>query len=236
MTSRYDRQKLIFGDEGQKKLSEATVGIIGCGGLGSSVITALASAGVGTLVLIDGDHPDITNLNRQFVYREGQKESKVDIASIWIRSLNPDCSVICHPKDLDADNAKEFLSRCDILVDCLDSIPARKILNKYSVDSNKILVHGGVCGYQGQVTVVVPNVTPCLECILKTVNNFNIPMPSVGAAVSEIGSAEALEVIKLITGVGETLIGKLLVADMESNFYEVVELQKDPTCRICGIH
>lgn len=235
MTSRYDRQLPIFGEEGQDRLRTSTVGVIGCGGLGSTVITALSSAGVGRLVLVDRDSPDESNLNRQFIYRSGQTGRKADIAGRWAVSVNPDVSVVSHPLELTDGNCAGILSGCDVLVDCLDTVAARRMLNRYAVSSGKILVHAGVSGFQGQVTVVVPGRTPCLECILNDIGTVSV-QPAVGCAVSFIGSAEAAEAVKMITGTGEPLAGRLLVADLEHNHFETVDLKRRPACPVCGVH
>jgi molybdopterin/thiamine biosynthesis adenylyltransferase len=233
MTSRYERQLIIFGDEGQKKLKDAKVGVVGCGGLGTNVLTALASAGVGHLTIADGDVPAISNLNRQFIYREGQERKKAELMKEWLTSINPDITVEHHTVKVTPENADAILGKSDIIVDCLDNFPARRQINEYAVKSRKTLVHAGVVGYHGQVTVVIPGKTPCLECILKAVEKRPI-LPSIGAVVSFIGAAEAAEVIKLITGTGEPLIGKLFVADLKTNEFEVLDLIKDPNCKVCG--
>ncbi|MDR3205563.1 MAG: HesA/MoeB/ThiF family protein [Candidatus Methanoplasma sp.] len=233
MNQRYERQLIIFGEDGQKKLSDARVGVVGCGGLGTNVLTALASAGVGHLVIADGDVPAPSNLNRQFIYRMGQERKKAELMAEWLASVNPNIDVRFHPEKVTTDNAEAVLGGSDILVDCLDNIPARKEISRYAVRSGKTLVHAGVIGFHGQVTVVVPGKTPCLDCLLKAVEKRPV-LPSVGAAVSFIGAAEAAEVIKLITGVGEPLIGKLFTADLTSNSFEVVDVARDVQCPICS--
>jgi len=232
MESRYDRQLPIIGEEGQDKLESAVVGIIGCGGLGTNVATALASAGIGELVLMDGDSPSLTNLNRQYVYRENQTSNKSALLAYWLSSVNPDVSVHSIPEYLTEDNS-DLLDRCDILIDCLDSISARKVLNRYAMATRKKLIHGGVSGMQGQVTVMIPGTTPCLECILK-INAKGHVLPSICPAVMTIGAIEAMEAIKVITGVGEPLTGKLLVIDLESEYHETIDLHKNPRCAVCG--
>ncbi|MDR0887881.1 MAG: HesA/MoeB/ThiF family protein [Candidatus Methanoplasma sp.] len=232
-SSRYERQLIILGDEGQKKLKDAKVGVVGCGGLGTNVLTALASAGVGHLTIADGDVPAVSNLNRQFIYREGQERKKSELMKEWLTSINPDITVENYTVKVTPENAEEILGKSDIIVDCLDNFPARRQINEYAVKSGKTLVHAGVVGYHGQVTVVVPGKTPCLECILKAVEKRPI-LPSIGAVVSFIGAAEAAEVIKIITGTGEPLIGKLFVADLRTNEFEVLDLVKDQNCKVCG--
>ncbi|UAL07236.1 MAG: HesA/MoeB/ThiF family protein [Candidatus Methanogranum gryphiswaldense] len=231
MSSRYDRQLPLVGEEGMKRITNATVGVIGCGGLGTHVITALSSAGIGKLVIFDGDSPDITNLNRQFVYHEGQNGKKADIMRYWIMSVNPSVKVEVHAELLTDSNAS-MLSECDILVDCLDNMESRKVLNRYAVKSGKTLIHGGVASMCGQVTVVIPGKTPCLECIIS--DRKREINPTISAAVAFIGSIEAMEVLKIIAGMGEPLAGKILTVDLGNNVFEVTDICKRPSCKVCG--
>ncbi|MFA6805532.1 MAG: HesA/MoeB/ThiF family protein [Candidatus Methanomethylophilaceae archaeon] len=231
MNPRYSRQEEVFGVKGQSRIEKSTVGIIGCGGLGTYVATELASAGIGRLVLIDGDSPDITNLNRQFVYRDGDQEKKAILLARWIKDLNPDVFVEPHPVFINDWNT-DVLDDCEILVDCLDSVASRRVLNDYALKSGATVVHGGVSGMCGQVTVMVPGKTPCLECILKGDDGDN--NPSVSSAVAFIASVQANEVLKIASGIGKTLEGKILVADLEMGEVEVTPVSKDPTCSACS--
>jgi len=231
MSTRYDRQMPLVGEEGMRRIMNTTVGVIGCGGLGTTVITSLSSAGIGKLVIFDGDTPDVTNLNRQFVYHEGQKGNKAEIMRYWIMSVNPSVKVEAHPERLTEENS-HLLSKCDILVDCLDNIESRKVLNAYAVKSGKILVHGGVAAMCGQVTVVVPGKTPCLECMIgdrkREIN------PTISSAVMFIATLEAMEVLKIAAGIGEPLAGKMLTVDLGSNVFEVDDVCRRPSCKVCG--
>ncbi len=236
MSTRYDRQIPLFGKDGQDALAHAVVGVAGCGGLGTSVVTSLASAGVGTLIIADGDIPDITNLNRQFVYREGQEENKSELLAQWAMEVNPDISAVPFPEHLNECNTEAVFGECSIIVDCLDRMETRLMLNRFAVKSGKMLVHGGVSGYTGQVTVVVPGTTPCLECLYGEVKDTSgdVPTPSVGAMVSQIASAEALQVIQIITGTGSPLIGKLFTADMEVPEVCICGISRKDSCPVCG--
>ncbi len=230
MATRYDRQASLIGDEGQRLLSEATVGIAGCGGLGTNVATALASAGIGAMVLADGDVPDITNLNRQYAFREHDGRNKADLLAEWVRSINPSVEATVFDRFLDEDNIGVF-GECDVLVDCLDDADSRKILNRYALSKGKTLVHGGVNGFFGQVTVVIPGRTACLECILPGSDRRHVP--SISPAVSMIGSIEASEVIKAVTGHGEPLAGRLWFVDMNDCSSETVPVRRKPGCPAC---
>ena len=224
MPSRYDRQILLFGEEGQKKLSEAKVGIAGCGGLGTVVVTNLASAGIGSMIIADKDVPDITNLNRQFVYREGDTESKADLLSQWACDLNPEVAVDYYEGELNEFTLPALFEDCDILVDCLDNMETRKLLNAFSQETGKVLVHAGVTGYTGQVSVIVPGKTPDLEGIYRYVKAPEGIPPSLGSMVSLIGSLESTQVVQIITGTGSPLVEKLAVVDLQNGSMEIIDL------------
>lgn len=234
MPTRYDRQVPLIGEEGQRRLSESVVGIAGCGGLGTTVVTNLASAGVGHLVIADGDVPDVTNLNRQFVYREGSEDEKSVLLAQWAREVNPGVDVTSFPERLTDGNIGSVLGKCGILVDCLDSLDARRLLNRYAVRSGKTLVHAGVTGYTGQATVVVPGRTPCLECLYRGVRVPPSAPPSLGAMVTHLASLEALQVVQIVTGTGSPLVGKMEVVDMSVPDVSIVPVERDPSCPVCS--
>ena len=224
--SRYSRQIPLFGEEGQEKLRKAKVGVAGCGGLGTTLLTNLASAGVGTLVIADVDVPDVSNLNRQFVYREGETEHKAELLKTWLTSVNPEIKVVTFCSTLNEENIDDVFRDCDILVDCLDRISTRKILSRCAVRTGKPLVHAGVTGFTGQLTVVIPGKTPDLEQIYDKVSDApaGTVIPSVGSMVSTIASLEATQVIQLITSTGSPFIGKMLLIDLDCGSIEVIDL------------
>lgn len=227
MATRYDRQLPLWGEGGQRRLKDAVVGVAGCGGLGTTLLTNLASAGVGHLVIADGDVPDITNLNRQFVYREGQGDKKAVILRDWLLSVNPEIEVTVFTERLDSGNMPKVYGGCDMLVDCLDRIDTRKILNGYALSSGKTLVHAGVAGFTGQLTVVVPGSTPGLDDIYRNVRDAppGTVTPSVGSMVSTMASMEATQVIQLITGKGSPFIGRMLFVDLQNGTFDVADLR-----------
>jgi molybdopterin/thiamine biosynthesis adenylyltransferase len=231
---RYSRQIPVLGGEGQDRIRSSTVGIAGLGGLGVGAVTALASAGVGHLVLADGDVPSESGLNRQFIYSPGETRTKAEAAAEWAAGLNPDCEVSFHPEMVDDRNAEGIFAGCDVLVDCLDNLASRFCMNRLSLASGMPLVHGGAEGLFGQVTVVVPGRTPCLECILRS-GGADRMIPSVGSAVSVISGIQATEVLKLVSGRGDTLAGRLLTADLGSNDYRVTSVRRDPLCPACRL-
>ncbi len=231
---RHDRQMRVFGEDGQRRMAEAVVGIIGCGGLGTNVATALTVAGVGRLVLMDPDRPEITNLNRQYVYCDRLDESrpKAELLAEWVRSRDASVEVEAHATAFSRET-QYLLDDCDILVDCLDTMAGRMELNRYSVESGKPLVHGGIDGFIGQLAVCIPGRTPCLHCMMGSVPERRGKPVSIGAVVSTVGSMEAAEVLKLITGREETA-GSFLSMDLESWRFQRIAFERDPACPVCG--
>ena len=230
--SRFERQLPIFGEDGQRRIMEAKVGVAGCGGLGVNVITALAEAGVCRYVLCDHDVPDVTNLNRQFIYSAGDPRPKSVISAEWILALNPaaDVEAICEP--VTADNGDMFAG-CDVIVDCLDSFEARMALNDHSQKLGIPLVHAGISGLNGQIYVSIPGRTPCLRCVLGTARDPEGPVPSVGAAVATLAGMEALEVLKVITGLGSACEGALVTVDLVTMSVERTGFEADDGCPSC---
>ena len=231
---RHDRQMRVFGEDGQNKIAGAVVGIVGCGGLGTNVATALTVAGVGRLVLMDPDRPEITNLNRQYVYcdRLDEGRPKAEILAEWVRSRDPSVDAESHAVAFSRET-QGLLDDCDVLVDCLDSISGRMELNRYAVESGKPLVHGGIDGFIGQLAVCIPGRTSCLFCMMGNVPDQKAAPASIGAVVSTVGSMEAAEVLKLITGREETA-GSFLSMDLESWRFQRIAFERDPACPVCG--
>ncbi len=224
MSTRYDRQIPLIGEEGQEKLRSARVGIAGCGGLGNIVATDLAAAGVGHLKLVDGDKPDVTNLNRQFVFREGDKRGKADLLAAWVRDLNSDVDVdFCSEWIMDL-TVDRLFKDCDVIVDCLDDMASRMVLDRYACDTGKALVHAGVSGFNAQVTVVIPGKTQTLRNIYEKVRVDEKSVPSLSAMVTMVGSVEALQVIQVVTGTGSPLVGRMMVIDMQTGSVDYVDL------------
>jgi molybdopterin/thiamine biosynthesis adenylyltransferase len=209
---RFERQLPVFGEEGQQRIMGAVVGIVGCGGLGVNVITQLCMAGVSHFILCDHQMPELTNLNRQFIYSAGDFRPKSVISAEWILALNPGAEVQANSEPLTEMNGDLFMG-CDILVDCLDNFESRMVLSDLAERMNVPLVHGGVNGLDGQIAVCVPGRTPSLRDMIGTMG-FKGTVPSVGAAVSTIASMEALEVLKIISGIGTENEGRLITLNM----------------------
>nr|WP_319538365.1 HesA/MoeB/ThiF family protein [uncultured Methanospirillum sp.] len=235
-TTRYTRQLPLFGKEGQIKLADATVFIAGAGGLGSPVATYLAVAGVGELIIADDDLVQESNLNRQFLHVNrniGMK--KVYSAAETLSALNPDITLTAIPERITPETIKGMTKDADILVDATDNFATRYLLNEASLDAEIPLVHGAVEGFSGQMTTVIPGETPCLECL------FPHPPPEretpvIGATAGVIGSLQAMEVIKYITGSGRLLAGRLLIWDGLSGRTEYLSLSPRQDCNVCQKH
>ncbi|MCD6525046.1 MAG: ThiF family adenylyltransferase [Thermococcus sp.] len=223
---RYDRQIMIIGTEGQERLKESTVAVVGVGGLGSPVSFYLTAAGVGKLILVDSENPELSNLNRQILHWEEDlgKRPKAMSAKWKLERFNSDVEIIAKPIKLDRANIDEVLGEADIIVDCLDNFETRFLLDEYSQRTGKPLVHGAIEGTYGQVTTIVPGKTKTLREIFPRVKGRKEKFPIIGATAGVVGSIQAMEVVKLITGLGEPLLNKLLILDLAHNIYEIVEL------------
>ncbi len=234
--TRYHRQLKMdeWGPQAQKRLKEARVVVAGAGGLGSPVSLYLAAAGVGTLVLWDYDEVELSNLNRQILYTTddiGREKSAVGASHL--SRLNPAIQVQGVSTEISEETLSRHVANANVIVDCLDSMSTRFLLNRFAVAHSIPLVHGGIYGSNGQVTVVPPGGKPCIECIFAGMED-QMGVPVIGAAVGIIGSMEALEALKLITGYGKTLEGRLLICEGFGGMYQEIEIEADPKCPVCG--
>jgi molybdopterin/thiamine biosynthesis adenylyltransferase/rhodanese-related sulfurtransferase len=239
---RYSRHLLLdeVGLEGQQKLLDAKVLLLGAGGLGSPAALYLAAAGVGTLGIVDNDTVDLSNLQRQVIHsNERIGIPKVDSAEQTIRELNPDVKVVKHPVRLDASNIVEILPGYDIVVDGLDNFPTRYLLNDASVRLQIPVVSAAILGFEGQLSVFKPYDGPCYRCL------FPVPPPAelapscgangvLGVLPGTMGLLQATEVVKLILDRGEPLIGRLLMYDALAAEFTEVKVRRDPECPICS--
>ena len=239
---RYSRHLLLpeVGIEGQQKLLDAKVLLLGAGGLGSPAALYLAAAGVGTLGIVDNDTVDLSNLQRQVIHSsERIGVPKVDSAEQTIRALNPDVNVVKHPVRIDASNIMEILPGYDIVVDGLDNFPTRYLLNDATVRLQIPVVSAAILGFEGQLSVFKPYDGPCYRCL------FPVPPPAelapscgangvLGVLPGTMGLLQATEVVKLILGEGEPLIGRLLMYDALAAEFTEVKVRRDPECPICS--
>jgi adenylyltransferase/sulfurtransferase len=240
---RYSRHIILprIGGAGQRKLLEASVLCVGAGGLGSPAAMYLAAAGVGTLGILDFDRVDLTNLQRQLLHdTDDVGRPKVDSASERLAGINPNVNVVKHNAVLSSDNAFEILGHYDLIVDGTDNFPVRYLVNDATQMLGKPLVYGSIYQFDGQASVFMPGPgTPCYRCLFP-----QPPPPGSVPSCSEagvfgglpgiIGSIQAVEAIKLITGAGQPLVGRLLLFDALEMEFTTVNLRWDSGCPVCG--
>jgi sulfur-carrier protein adenylyltransferase/sulfurtransferase len=239
---RYSRHILIpeVGAEGQQKLLDAKVLLLGAGGLGSPAALYLAAAGVGTLGIVDNDEVDLSNLQRQVIHNsERVGVPKVDSAEETIKALNPDVHVEKYNLRLDASNIMDILPGYDVVVDGLDNFPTRYLLNDASVRLKIPVVSAAILGFEGQLSVFAPYEGPCYRCL------FPEPPPAelapscgangvLGVLPGTMGLLQATEAVKLIIGEGDPLIGRLMLYDALAATFQEVRVHRDPDCPICS--
>ena len=227
---RYNRNILLIGENGQKKLLSAKVLVCGCGGLGSTVIMNLAGLGIGTIGLVDDDVVEITNLNRQFIHKN-IGEDKVISAKNRILEYNSEISVNTYRIRLDDNNYEDIIKDYDIIVDCFDSYESKFLLNDLAVKTGKTLIHGGISEFFGQVTVIKPS-TPCLRCIFPDIDiKKDFSKGILRPAVSTIASIEAMEAVKQILNIGEPLENILLTYNALTNDFKKLKITKNTACK-----
>ncbi len=230
---RYKRQISLdfLGEEGMRRLQNANVVVIGAGGLGSPVLTYLGCAGVGSIKIVDLDTVDITNLNRQFFYAEEELgQAKATLAAQRIKRQNPHIQVVDICTKLTAENVDNILSEATVVVDCVDNIDTRIIVNEYCVTHDIPFVEAGIDGMYGFVTAVRKS-SPCLACMGfmdASVNKKEIPTLGVTAGI--IGGLQANECLKIILGLEDVLWGKMLQYDGFKTAFEVIDFDLDEDC------
>src|SRR4051812_29034558 len=239
---RYSRHILVpeIGLEGQTKLLEAKVLLLGAGGLGSPTALYLAAAGIGTLGIVDDDEVDLSNLQRQVIHTTDRiGVPKVDSAEETIAAINPDVDVVKHPVRLDASNVIELIEPYDIVVDGLDNFPTRSLLNDASVRLRKPVVSASILGFDGQLSVFKPYEGPCYRCL------YPVPPPAelapscgangvLGVLPGTMGLLQATEVVKLVLGQGDPLIGRLLLYEALGATFTELKVRRDSECPICS--
>jgi len=239
---RYSRHLLIpeVGLEGQQKLLDARVLLLGAGGLGSPVALYLAAAGVGTIGIVDDDEVDLSNLQRQVIHTTDRiGVPKVDSAEETMRAINPDVQVVKHKTRLDADNILELIDGWDVIVDGADNFPTRYLLNDASVRLQIPVVSASILGFDGQLSVFKPYEGPCYRCL------YPVPPPAelapscgangvLGVLPGTMGLLQATEVIKLVIGAGEPLVGRLLLYEALGATFTELKVRRDPECPICS--
>jgi sulfur-carrier protein adenylyltransferase/sulfurtransferase len=240
--NRYQRHLLLpeVGEAGQLKLLDAKVLLLGAGGLGSPAALYLAAAGVGTLGIIDMDVVDASNLQRQLLHNTDRiGERKVDSAKKTLTLLNPDVDVVTYDVRLGADNILDIFDGYDVIVDGTDNFPTRYLVNDASLIKRIPVVHGSIFRFEGQATVFNPFVGPCYRCMIPEPPPAEMAPSCAEAGVlgvlpGIIGSIQAMEAIKIILGIGETLQGRLLAYDALEESFRKFTVHRDPECPACG--
>ena len=220
----------------QERLITSRVLVMGVGGLGSGVIMNLAAIGVGQIKIVDCDVVNETDLNRQIIHKyKNIGRAKVMSAKDWIQEYNPDIKVELDKTNLNELNYFNVIDGYDIIVDCFDSYESKYMLNEIALRHKKILVHGSVQAYCGQVTTIVPDKTGCLGCVMPKPKNFNQEkLASFSPVVNTISALQAQEVLKILTGYGEPLLNKLLVFDGINSSFKVLNYSKNIICDECS--
>jgi sulfur-carrier protein adenylyltransferase/sulfurtransferase len=239
---RYSRHMLVpeIGAEGQQKMLDAKVLLLGAGGLGSPTALYLAAAGIGTIGIVDDDVVDLSNLQRQVIHTTDRIGTpKVDSAQEAMNAINPDVDVVKYKTRLDASNIMEIIEGYDVIVDGVDNFPTRYLLNDASVRLKIPVVSASILGFDGQLSVFAPYEGPCYRCL------YPVPPPAelapscgangvLGVLPGTMGLLQATEVVKLITGAGEPLIGRLLLYEALGATFTELKVRRDPDCAICS--
>jgi sulfur-carrier protein adenylyltransferase/sulfurtransferase len=239
---RYSRHFLLpeIGVEGQQKLLDAKVLLLGAGGLGAPTALYLAAAGVGQIGIVDDDTVDLSNLQRQVIHTTDRiGVPKVDSAEIAMKELNPDVNVVKYETRLDASNIMEIIEGYDVIVDGVDNFPTRYLLNDATVRLQIPVVSASILGFDGQLSVFQPYEGPCYRCL------YPVPPPAelapscgangvLGVLPGTMGLLQATEVIKLVVGAGEPLVGRLLLYEALGATFTELKVRRDPDCPVCS--
>jgi len=251
----YSRQIMMkdIGFDGQRKLAEASVLVVGCGGLGAPVLYYLTAMGIGHLGLCDGDKVALSNLNRQVLFTmDDIGKQKAQTASKRLKALNPDLKTTVYDKNMDEKSAEEIISKYDIVIDCLDNFETRFILNDVCIEAKKPLIHAGISEYYGQLMTIIPGKSPCLRCIFpngvknhpgsnRAVPSFSkrasrqrnrppvLPVPVIGPTPGVLGSMQAMEVAKYLLGQQVCSDGIVTFNGLELSL-EKVKIEPNPNC------
>jgi adenylyltransferase/sulfurtransferase len=233
---RYDRQIMIegFGEEGQEKLKRARVFIAGAGGLSAPVSTYLVAAGVGVIRIVDYERVELSNLNRQVLHWERDiGRRKVDSVTEKLKKLNQGVTIEAVAEMITEANVSQLVAGFDLIVDAMDNLETRYLLNKAALDQNIPFFHGAIYGFEGRAMTIIPGETACLRCVYRGVTAKG-KFPVIGVTPAVIGCIQATEVIKYIVGIGKLLTNRLLVYDGLNMELREFKVKKDPNCEHCG--
>jgi len=234
---RYDRQIMIkgFGEEGQEKLKRAKIVIAGGGGLGSPSSIYLAAAGIGTIRIVDHDRVELSNLNRQVLHWDNNiGRRKVVSATEKLSQLNQGVKIEAIDEMITEANVSQLVAGFDLVVDAMDNLPTRYLLNKAALEKDIPFFHGAVYGFEGRAMTIIPGKTACLECVYHGATTPEEKFPVIGVTPAIIGCIQAAEVIKYIVGMGELLTNRLLVYDGLNLKFTELKVKKDLNCKHCG--
>ena len=239
---RYSRQILMpaFDVAGQRRLKAAHVLVVGAGGLGCPVALYLGAAGIGRLTLVDDDVVELANLQRQVAFiQDDLGQSKAEVLAARVRRINPGIEVRAHPVRLDGPALTEAVAAADLVVDCSDNFATRFALNRACVGARVPLVSGAAIRGEGQLSVFDVRLahSPCYHCLYPEQGNEDLTCSEAGViapVVGLVGSAQAMEAIKVISGVGEPLVGRLLLIDALGTRFRELRVKRDPACGVCG--
>jgi len=236
----YSRQVILkeLGPKGQRKLAKSKVAVVGLGGLGTASSLYLALAGVGHIRLIDQDTVELHNLHRQVLYSPGDLHyPKVEVSAKRLRKINPLVEVEPLPENLNTNNVEKFLSGMDCVVDGLDNMRTRYLVNRACAKLRVPYVFGAAIGIEGNLSVFAPPETPCLECVFPTLDDSNLLTCDVrgvlGTTPGIIGTMQAMETIKVLTGIGSALKGKLMICDFSDVYFTTIDVFKRENCPAC---
>jgi len=234
---RYGRQIMHpnLGENGQLKLKNSHVVVAGIGGLGTPACLYLAAAGIGHMTLIDCDRVQLSNLNRQILFFEDEiGEKKPFVALQKLQKFNSSIEFTPLFRDIKKDNVKDIIDGADVVIDAMDNLKTRFILNEACVDLGVPFIHGGVFGLFGEITTIIPGETPCFACIMPKIPRRKKTFPVFGVTPALVAALQVTEAIKLLAGFGHLLKGKMLYINGEKMDFALANLIKNPDCIICG--
>lgn len=233
---RYDRQILLpgVGREGQEKLKKAKVFLAGAGGLGSPAAYYLAAAGIGTIVIADNDVVELSNLNRQILHwEENIGKKKTDSSAAKLTGFNTGITIKAVSETIDDSTVERLVGDADVIVDAMDNLPTRYLLNKTAISKGIPFIHGAVYGFEGRAMTVLPGESACLNCLYHGAEVPKTKFPVIGVTPAVIGCIEATEVIKYLLGMGELLTNRLLNYDGLAMKFNEFKISRDPDCPVC---
>jgi molybdopterin/thiamine biosynthesis adenylyltransferase len=234
---RYDRQMRIsgWGQEGQTRLRSSTAVVAGVGGLGCPASTYLVASGVGTVRVIDAEKVELSNLNRQTLHWTSDVGSyKVESAFKKLGDLNPNVKIEAIQDRITEDNVVDLVRGSNVVIDAMDNYATRFMLNKACVREKIPFIHGAVHGLEGQMTTIIPYSTPCLSCVFPEPPREVRPFPVLGTTPATIATLQVTEALKILTGIGKPLGGRLLIFDGTDLCFQEINIERNPKCAVCG--